>query len=120
MIDDFTGETTRCERSHGIGGTAKQERVTLSQSTLRKFKHVISYEILIFNLTWDFQVVSCVGGVGKTTLAFKYVHRYVKSYSDGVFYFNTESHLSFLFWLRENVSSLFRTTSKIILSDPLL
>ena len=55
MIGDFTGETTRCERLHGICGTAKQERVTLSQSILRKFRHVIAYEILVFNLTSDFQ-----------------------------------------------------------------
>ena len=51
-----------------------------------------------------FQIVSGVGGVGKTTLAFKYVCRYAESYSDGVFYFNTESYPSVQLWLKENVS----------------
>ncbi|XP_065826501.1 uncharacterized protein [Oscarella lobularis] len=50
------------------------------------------------------QIVSGVGGVGKTTLAFKYVCRYAESYPDGVFYFNAESYPSVQLWLKENIA----------------
>ena len=50
--------------------------------------------------------MSGVGGVGKTTLAFKYVCRYAESYPDGVFYFNAESYPSVQLWLKENVSAV--------------
>ncbi|XP_065826498.1 uncharacterized protein [Oscarella lobularis] len=49
------------------------------------------------------QIVSGVGGVGKTTLAFKYVFQYAESYSDGVFYFNAESYPSVHWCLKENI-----------------
>ena len=64
--------------------------------------------------------MSGVGGVGKTTLAFKYVCQYAESYSDGVFYFNAESYPSLHWSLRENVSSVYGQEFVVKLKPKLL
>eukprot|EP00118_Oscarella_pearsei_P016430 m.156667 g.156667 ORF g.156667 m.156667 type:complete len:602 (+) comp38690_c0_seq43:602-2407(+) len=49
------------------------------------------------------QVICGLGGVGKTSLAFRYADRFRQAYSDGIFHFNAESPATLHTSLDENV-----------------